>query len=686
MIKSDEVISPMGDQMDDQGENEKLKNFASMNSPTEKDKQRRLESLDALYPPDPPDAIKRKSVLLGVAGFIIVTEFCERLAYYGFAGSLVLFFQTQLNYSNAEADVQYSAWSGVCYVTPLLGGYIADTYLGRYKSILVFCSIYLVGLVLVVLGSIPGDVSPALFFPAIYIIAIGTGGIKPNVSTMGADQFDDRYSKDRKEKESFFNWFYWAINLGSLISYTLVSYICQYGIPQLGGKEWGFFVGYMIPAIMMATAITIFVLGTPLYKIAQPKGSVLETAIMICFEAAWTKRKTRTGTKHILDKAKDSFGGSYSKSQVEGVKLVTRLTPFLFVMVPYWGIYSQMSTAFQNQGCQMDLKIGSAPVPVSALNSFDTIAILLLVPLFDGVVYPYFKKIGMPLTMLKKIGSGFFFAMLAMIVAALVEIYRQSLAPEPGYYDDVSARNNISPCQSIDDYNPYQYQDWQAGIGNVDKPQFCQQICDSFYVQQNITLLNMTCISCNLIPQTSKLSVFWQVPQFALIGISEILASITSLEFFYSQAPLAMRSVSQSLNLATTAVGSFLIIPLLLLVNSNPNDEWVPINIDTGHLDWYFFLLAALMLLTMVGFYYLARNYQYKHSSELVFEDENDMSNGVSAHSTDELVGNLINHNNNGSENQDNTYNHHSPQFERDRHSIEREEEATSEAYTQHYA
>jgi len=72
-----------------------------------------------------------------VDGFIIITEFCERLAYYGFAGSLVLFFQTQLGFSNAVADVQYSYWAGACYVTPLLGGYIADTYLGRYKAILV---------------------------------------------------------------------------------------------------------------------------------------------------------------------------------------------------------------------------------------------------------------------------------------------------------------------------------------------------------------------------------------------------------------------------------------------------------------------------------------------------------------------------------------------------------------------
>ena len=117
---------------------------------------------------EPQDADNRKSVLTSVAGYIIVTEFCERLAYYGFAGSLVLFLQVitksltkcvytipnihtyihtyihmhvcmqrEFNYSNSDADVQYSLWAGFCYVTPLIGGYIADTYLGRYKTILV---------------------------------------------------------------------------------------------------------------------------------------------------------------------------------------------------------------------------------------------------------------------------------------------------------------------------------------------------------------------------------------------------------------------------------------------------------------------------------------------------------------------------------------------------------------------
>lgn len=139
---------------------------------------------------------------------------------------------------------------------------MADKYLGRYKTILLFCCIYAVGLSLVVVASSPEELNEGLFFTGMYIVALGTGGIKPNVSTMGADQFDDRYSADRKEKESFFNWFYWSINLGAFVSYTSVSYICQYGIPQLGGTDWSFFVGYSIPAIAMFFAIVVFLAGS----------------------------------------------------------------------------------------------------------------------------------------------------------------------------------------------------------------------------------------------------------------------------------------------------------------------------------------------------------------------------------------------------------------------------------------
>lgn len=535
-----------------------------------------------------------------------LTEFCERLAYYGFAGSLVLFFQTKLNMSNEDAVNQFYAWNGFVYVTPLIGGYIADTLLGRYKTILYFSVLYLIGLALFVFGSVPGAILTGVVFTAMYTVAFGAGGIKPNVSTMGADQFDPKYAQDKKESEQFFSYFYWSINLGALIAYSLVAYVCQYGLPFLGGEPWGFFVGYLIPTIMMCFGVTVFVSGSPRYKKVMPKGSALTTAGGIVYEALFSRYSVRSPTGFMLDKASDQYGGSYSSNDVEGVKFVAKLAPFLGVMIPYWGIYGQTKTAFQIQGCQMDSKLGDFQLPISAMNMFNNVAILILVPLCDQVLYPYLKANNINLSMLRKIGLGFFFALLAMIMAALIELYREHESPASGNYLDVSARDNISPCRNVDDYNYYQYQQWYAG-DDVDKPTYCHQTCSDLVDG----LLSLACISCDNIPQMSRLSIFWQIPQFVLIGISEIFASITSLEFFYSQAPSRMRSVSQASNLFTNALGSWLTIPLTLLVNINPNHPWISSNIDEGNLQAYFYLLASLMGMAMIVFSYLSAGYEY---------------------------------------------------------------------------
>jgi solute carrier family 15 (peptide/histidine transporter), member 3/4 len=127
---------------------------------------------------DSVDGGERKSVLKTKAMYIIATEFCERLAYYGFAGSLVLFFETVLNMSNEDAVNQFYVWNGFVYLTPLIGGYVADTIWSRYTTIKVFALMYLVGLMMFNAGTIPGVDSAALVFLAIYIIALGAGGIK----------------------------------------------------------------------------------------------------------------------------------------------------------------------------------------------------------------------------------------------------------------------------------------------------------------------------------------------------------------------------------------------------------------------------------------------------------------------------------------------------------------------------
>jgi hypothetical protein len=255
-----------------------------------------------------------------------------------------------------------------------------------------------------------------------------------------------------------------------MVSYTAISYICQYGIPQLGGVEWGFFVGYLIPCVSMCFAIAVFVWGWPKYRKTPPEGSVVTKSLGIIVHGtsryatlAWAGQRPRSD---ILDEATTERGGRYLSSDVRAVKMLCRLFPFLLVMIPYWGIYNQTSTAFQNQACQMNLTLSSGVnIPASALNIFDSLIIVCLVPLFDRYGYSAVERWkGTQFSKLQKLGCGFILALLSMIVAAIVEQARYDNRREPGGYVDVSARNHISPCHDIDDYNPYQYQRYLAGV------------------------------------------------------------------------------------------------------------------------------------------------------------------------------------------------------------------------------
>ena len=105
-----------------------------------------------------------------------------------------------------------------------------------------------------------------VFFSGLYMIALGTGGIKPCVSSFGADQFDDTDPKERVKKGSFFNWFYLSINIGALVSSSLIVWIQE-------NAGWG--LGFGIPALFMGIAIASFFSGTPLYRFQNPGGSPL---------------------------------------------------------------------------------------------------------------------------------------------------------------------------------------------------------------------------------------------------------------------------------------------------------------------------------------------------------------------------------------------------------------------------
>ena len=165
------------------------------------------------------------------------------------------------------------------------------------------------------------------FVIALVMIAFGTGGIKANVSPFGADQVQ----KDGpRAVQAFFNWFYWFINIGSLIAFTVVVYVQQEDV----------FYGYAITAGTMFLAVVVFVTGRNKYLTKPPGGSQLAETAKIIHESV--KNRRTPNAKMWLDKAKTNFGGKYTEEQVEDVKALLRVIPVFILFIVYWTIYSQV--------------------------------------------------------------------------------------------------------------------------------------------------------------------------------------------------------------------------------------------------------------------------------------------------------------------------------------------------------
>ncbi|KAJ4780886.1 Protein NRT1/ PTR FAMILY 5.1 [Rhynchospora pubera] len=316
--------------------------------------------------------------------FILGTECCERLAYYGIAKNLVSYLTKNLHEGNVIAARNVTTWQGTCYLTPLIGAILADSYWGKYWTIASFATVYFIGMVvLTISASLPGQSSPSqtlAFFLGLYLIALGAGGIKPCVSSFGADQFDDTDPLERPKKGSFFNWFYFSINTGSLISGTILVYIQDnYG--------WG--LGFGIPTLFMALAIGSFFIGSGIYRFQKPGGSPIIRVCQVIVAAfrKWrvqlpddesflyevpgknsaiegSRKLDHTNELRFLDKAavmtpydaKSNASDIPSPwrlctiTQVEELKILARMFPIWATSIVFSAVYSQNSSMFLEQG------------------------------------------------------------------------------------------------------------------------------------------------------------------------------------------------------------------------------------------------------------------------------------------------------------------------------------------------
>ncbi|VAH39824.1 unnamed protein product [Triticum turgidum subsp. durum] len=452
--------------------------------------------------------------------FVLGIQFSECLAFFAISKNLVTYLTSVLHESNIDAARNVSTWIGTTFFTPLVGAFLADTYWGRYKTLVVFLSVYALGmLVLTVSTTLPwmrqsssnDEIHRIAVYTGLYLTALGNGGIKPCTSTFGADQFD-------------------------ITVFIAGRRIYRY--KTLGESP-------------MTRVSQVVVAAARNHHMDLPDDcSTLHHLPSAPLEATFNVHHTTQF--RFLDKAAivpaptvEKKGTSTSPwrlcvvSHVEEVKMLLRLCPTWASLVIFFMIMSQMSSTVIEQGMIMDNRVGPFVVPPASIASFTVVTTLVLVPIYDMVLVPLARHAtgeDRGLTQSQRLGIGFAMSTLCMAYLALLE------------------RNRLAV----------------AATGEM-------------------------------------MNIMWQAPAYVVLGAGEVFTVIGMLELFYDRSPDGMRSLCTALSQLAVAVGNYLNSAVLGVVASTT--VWISEDLDKGHLDYFFWTMAALGALNLLQFLFFSMRY-----------------------------------------------------------------------------
>ncbi|RLN90713.1 hypothetical protein BBJ28_00020732, partial [Nothophytophthora sp. Chile5] len=490
----------------------------------------------------------------------------------------------------------------------------ADEKWGRFKTLWVFGVWYTLGAFLVTVSAHPKFMDPdngnhliANLLCHIGLfggVAVGTGAIKANVITFGADQFDPNDPNEVTQKEHFFSYFYIVINLGAIFSYGYLSVLCVEGSGAIS-KEYGYFANFFICGGVMVFAYVLFLFGSPRYVHFAPQDSALTQLCSIVrgncaysYEArmlyyglvafamafplnllasflsdwlsvgqylsylvvlccifgmyAWIRYGMNTA---YMDKSKASNGGKFNDETVDEIKMVIRVLPFASFMIMWECAYDQLDANFQSIAQQCDLRLGAdnitdtdaVQVPGASLGIFDPLTIILLIPILDGLVYPlYGKAFGRPPSAFGKVLTGLIVAMLTMVWSGFFEIIRRD-------------------------------------SGEIE------------YELPNGTVMTINNNGSNM-PMNHT---YWAyaIPMYVFVAVAECLINVTAYELFYTEVPVYLKSTCQAINLFMVAMGSNLTSTFTLLF-----EHYITDDLNDGHFEYMYWTLGALSLVNIVAY------------------------------------------------------------------------------------
>ncbi len=431
--------------------------------------------------------------------FIVGNEACERFSFYGMASILVLYMNEHLLYGERDAKAYYHYFVMATYLTPLVGGWVADRFLGRYRTILWISFAYVLGHAVLAAWA-----TPAGLLVGLALISAGAGGIKPCVSAFVGDQF----GPDQKPLlERIYAWFYWIINLGSGTAKLLIPLLLMHYGPA---------VAFALPGLLMALALVVYVGGRRDYVKAPPSGPDPHGFLRVVRDAV-----RRAGTQPPGEDWLEAARTVHPAEAVDGARAVFRIMGVFGAVTLFWALWDQKGSSWVFQARQMDRLVLGHQLSAAQLQALNPFLVLGLIPLFTWVVFPLLARRGLDLSPLRKMTVGMFVTATSFVAAAVVQ---------------------------------------------------------------------------SLIDAGSAPHVLWQIPQYVLLTVGEVLVSVTGLEFSYTQAPRAMRSTIMSLWFLTVFLGNL----LTALVTELVRLEGAP----------YFWLFAVLMVGAAFAFRAVAGRYR----------------------------------------------------------------------------
>ncbi|KAL6450795.1 PTR2 Peptide transporter PTR2 [Candida maltosa Xu316] len=453
---------------------------------------------------------------------VALVELAERFSYYGLSTPFQNYMQFtpdhkpagMLGLAHQGATALSYFFQFWCYVTPILGGWVSDTYWGKYKTICVFCGIYIVGILILFVTSIPSITSKATatggYIASIIIIGLATGGVKSNVSPLIADQIPKKkpYIKTTKKGEQV------IVDPNITVQNVVIA------TTELEAHV-GFWAAYLLPFCFFFVAVVALALGRNVY-VKIPIGDKI---VNKTFKCAWTSLVNGFKFESAKPSVHPEKSFPWDDHFVEEVKrTIYACKVFIFYPV-YWVVYGSMLGLLTPQGAGM-----TQTMPNDFLQAFDSIAIMVFIPIFERLLYPFIRRYT-PFKPITKIFWGFMFGSGSMLYAAVLQHYIYK----------------TGPC--------------------YDQPLNCEN--------------------------GNHINIGLQTPAYVLIAISEILASITGLEYAYTKAPVQMKSLVMAMFLLTNAFGSAIGIALSS-VSVDPKMVWTFSGLCVscfigGLLFWFFF-------------------------------------------------------------------------------------------------